>query len=273
MNKIVFIGAGNMSGAIIDGMLSAGTPPAALWATNRSEEKRAQWAAKGLNTSSDNAAAVAEASVVVLGVKPIHMNDLLASLAASIPQNALVITVAAGVPLENYEHYLPNNAICRVMPNTPCLVKTGVSGVFYSDNCSEEDRSTVTQLFRPLGLVHNCQTEAEIDLVIAAAGSAPAYFFLFMEAMIDAAVAQGLSPEDAAALVKQTALGAARMAISSPDEPAELRRKVTSPGGTTAQAIERFTSENLRGIVASAMIDCSQRAHEMAELFQLKHGE
>ncbi|MEQ3696446.1 MAG: pyrroline-5-carboxylate reductase [Pseudomonadales bacterium] len=273
MNKIVFIGAGNMSGAIIEGMLSAGVPSTTLWATNRSEDKRAQWAAQGLNTSADNLSAVAGASVVVLGVKPVHMNDLLASLAASIPENALVITVAAGVPLRNYEHFLPNNPICRVMPNTPCLVKTGVSGVFYSDNCSERDRSTVTKLFRPLGLVHTCQTEAEIDLVIAAAGSAPAYFFLFMEAMIDAAISQGLRPEDAAAMVKQTALGAARMAIGSEDEPAVLRRKVTSPGGTTAQAIARFTSENLHGIVASAMVDCSERAHEMAELFQLKHGE
>lgn len=273
MNKIVFIGAGNMSGAIIDGMLSAGTPPASLWTTNRSEDARAAWAAKGVNASADNIQAVAEADVVILGVKPVHINELLASLASHIPKDALVITVAAGVPLENYQYFLPENAICRVMPNTPCLVKTGVSGVFFSDHCGPADRETVTELFQPLGLVHHCQTEAEIDLVIAAAGSAPAYFFLFMEAMIAAAIAQGLDPSDAAAMVKQTALGAARMANDSEHEPAELRRRVTSPGGTTAQAIERFTSENLHGIVASAMVDCTERAQEMAALFKLKHGE
>ena len=273
MNKIAFIGAGNMSGAIIEGLLRSGTNPESVWATNRSSEKRAEWQQRGIHTSNDNSLALSDADVVVLGVKPMYMNDLLKELAPDIPANALVTTVAAGVPLANYEYFLPHNAICRVMPNTPCLLQTGVSGVYFNRRCSTDHEQLIEQLFAPLGLIHHCDTEAEIDLVIAAAGSAPAYFFLFMEAIIDAAVAQGMDPKTAARLVKQTALGAAKMVTESDVDPAELRRRVSSPGGTTERAIARFTSENLHGIVASAMLDCTHRASEMAELFKIDHGD
>lgn len=264
INKIVFIGAGNMSGAIIEGMIASGVSPESIHTTNRSDEKCQYWRGKGLTAHQSNIEALQDAEVVVLGVKPNMMNDLLSEISSAIPERATVISVAAGVPYNNYRHFLPTQTIVRTMPNTPCLVGTGVVGAYYGDQINEATVELIESLFNPIAMVHTCQTEDEIDLVIAAAGSAPAYFFLFIESIINAAERLGLEPEAAAKMVKQTALGAAQMAVSSTDTPQTLRRNVTSPGGTTHEAVVRFQNDGLEQMTEQAMRDCIARAKEMA---------
>jgi len=270
--KIVFIGAGNMSGAIIEGMIASGVPATSIHTTNRTEDKRTFWRQKGVNAHSSNLDALKDADVVVLGVKPNAMNELLREIAPSVPANATVLSVAAGVPYENYRHFLPSQTIIRTMPNTPCLVGKGVVGVYFGETTTDASVALVETLFSPIALIHHCKQESDIDLVIAAAGSAPAYFFLFIEHIIEGAIALGLSPADAANMVKQTALGAATMAANSSETPQQLRRNVTSPGGTTHEAITRFQADGLQRITEQAMKDCVARAKEMADQFSLNEG-
>jgi pyrroline-5-carboxylate reductase len=157
------------------------------------------------------------------------------------------------------------------MPNTPALVKTGATALHGNDNISAEQRSRAEAVLRAVGVAVWVEREALLDAVTALSGSGPAYFFLFMEAMEEAAVAMGLEPTTARLLAQQTALGAARLAIESDESPAELRRKVTSPGGTTERAIARFESGGLRSLVAEAMRAAENRAVELSS--ELEGGQ
>lgn len=269
INKIAFLGAGNMSGAIIEGMIDAGFKAEKIWATNRSAARSDYWASKGVNATSNNIEAISNAEVVILGVKPAQIDELLVDIAPHLNGDTIVISVAAGVPMSNFQRRLPHHAIVRTMPNTPCLVKQGVVGVFYGSGCDQFVETVVNEIFSPVALVHTCAQEDEIDTVIAVAGSAPAYFFLFMEGIIDAGMKMGLSAEDAAAMVTRTALGASIMASQGDIAPAQLRRNVTSPGGTTHEAITRFQNEGLADIVDKAMSDCVNRAKSMADELRL----
>lgn len=257
-----------MSSAIIHGLIAAGRPATSIIATGRDHNKLQALAnSAGVNTSTDNLAAVQEAGTVVLSVKPAQMQALCSTLKTAIQaRKPLVISVAAGIPMAAYERWLGDDiAIVRAMPNTPSLVKCGACGLFANAHCSPEQRAEATAISDAVGISLWLDDEALIDAVIATAGSAPAYFFLLMEAMIDHAQTLGLDPEQARRLTLQTALGAARLAQGSDLDVAELRRNVTSPGGTTERAIARFEKGGLRQLVATAMSDCQQRAVELAE--------
>lgn len=262
--RIAFLGAGNMAGAIIEGMLSQHYPATHITTTNRSREQQQHWQARGLHAVHCNIEAVKQADIVIVGVKPVGVNDLLNQIAPHTKEDAVVVSLAAGVPIANFEHFLPKHAIIRTMPNTPTQVQQGVTGVFANHNCTTKQTELVVNLFAPLGLVHKCRDESDIDRVIAVAGSAPAYFFLFMESMINASIAQGMNEEDAKAMTYQSALGAATMAQKSGIDAAELRRRVTSPGGTTEQAILHFQEAGLESTVKEAMDKCRSRAIDMA---------
>lgn len=266
--RMVFIGgAGNMAGAVIGGLLAGGYPAERIVATGRDEKKLADFAARtGVQVTADNAAAVADADILVLSVKPQAMQALCESIAELVSaRKPLVVTLAAGTPLAAYRRWLGEGVpIVRAMPNTPALVGEGVTGLYAGDGVSEAQRAQATRIAEAVGIAHWVEEEAGIDRVIAVSGSGPAYYFLFMESMIAAGEKLGLARADAQRLTLQTALGAAKLAAASDVDVAQLMRNVMSPGGTTERAIRRFQEGGLAQLVDQAMADCAARAAEMA---------
>lgn len=266
-SRIVFIGAGNMASAIFGGMLDSGYPAEAIVATSRSQEKRDDISQRyGIRTMQDNLAAVQEADVVILAVKPQMMRDLCLSLREAVQvRRPLVVSVAAGLDAATLDGWLGGGlALIRCMPNTPSLVGAGVSGLYANDRVSDDERQLVTELLTSVGLVEWVDQETQIEAVTAISGSGPAYFFLFMESLEAAGIELGLPAESARRLSLQTAFGAAKMARESEFDPAELRRRVTSPNGTTERAINAFEEAGLRDIVGRATQACAERARELS---------
>lgn len=265
---IAFIGTGNMARAILEGLLSDGYPASSIWATRRQADLLADLAELGVNTTSDNAAAVGESDVVVISVKPQMMRETLEELAPALQaRKPLLVSVAAGIDAVALERWAGGDlAVIRSMPNTPSLLKRGACGLFANTRVSTEQRQSADDIMSAVGITIWCDTEAGIDQVIAVSGSGPAYFFLMMEKMIEAGTALGMDADSARELTLQTALGAAEMAKQTGIEPAELRRRVTSPGGTTEQAILSFERDNLGDTVERAMTACRDRAVEMTDL-------
>lgn len=265
---IAFIGTGNMARAILEGLLSDGYPAGSIWATRRQADLLADLADQGVNTTSDNSVAVAAADIVVISVKPQMMRETLEGLAPAIQaRKPLLVSVAAGIDAAALERWAGGDlAVIRSMPNTPSLLKRGACGLFANTRVSAEQRQSADDIMSAVGITIWCDTEDGIDQVIAVSGSGPAYFFLMMEEMIEAGTALGMDPDAARELTLQTALGAAEMAKQTGIEPAELRRRVTSPGGTTEQAILSFERDNLGETVERAMTACRDRAAEMTDL-------
>ncbi|MFO7648274.1 MULTISPECIES: pyrroline-5-carboxylate reductase [Halomonas] len=266
--RVTFIGAGNMAGAIIGGMIDNGFSPSAITATSPSDAFLAPIHERyGIHTNTDNAAAVSQADVVVLAVKPQVMREVCEGMASVIQRRRpLIISVAAGLPAETLSRWLGGDLpVVRCMPNTPSLVGAGASGLFANARVSDEQRRLATELMEAVGLVEWVDDEALLEAVTAVSGSAPAYFFLMFEAMEEAGVKLGLPAETARRLAMQTAFGAAKMAMASDKPPAELKRNVMSPGGTTERAIEHLEKAGLRRTMAEAMDACAARAREMAD--------
>ena len=268
--NIAFIGAGNMTRSIIAGLISSGYPKGKITATNPSTEKLEHLkTCYGINTSTDNLTATQNADVVVLAVKPQMMASAAEPLQTVDFSGKLVISIAAGISAQRLnEMFATTLNLVRVMPNTPALVGKGMSGLFAVEHISEQDKIYAGNLLSAVGEVCWVEKESGINSVIAAAGSAPAYFFLFMEAMQTEAINQGFDEETARLLVQQAALGAAEMVVANPEtELSTLREQVTSKGGTTAEALRTFNEHNLQDIVAKAMQAAVSRAEEMESLF------
>jgi pyrroline-5-carboxylate reductase len=266
---IAFIGSGNMAAALIGGLITDGTPAERLLATDPDPARRDALAAQaGIHTLEDNAEAVARAEVVVLAVKPQVLGEVARDLAESIQQHRpLVISIAAGIRSNTLQRWLGGDvALVRSMPNTPAMLQTGATALFATPEVNETQREQAESVMRAVGLVQWVDDESLMDAVTALSGSGPAYFFLLMEAMEHAGERLGLPADTARLLTLQTALGAARMAIESSENPAELRRRVTSPGGTTEQAIRRFEEEDLEGIVMRALTAARDRSIELSRL-------
>jgi pyrroline-5-carboxylate reductase len=266
---IAFIGTGNMSYAIIGGMVKNGFNPNNIIATNRNQEKLAKVAADfKVNTTSDNNQALQDADVIVLSVKPQMMGDLCKSFQESGIDfsDKLFISVAAGLTVARLREMLGQPVkMVRCMPNTPSLLGRGVSGLFGAGETSSE-HDFVQQVFECTGIVVWVSKETQINDIIAVTGSSPAYFFLFMQSIEDKAKALGFSDEDARRLVQQTALGAAEMAVDQADISIEqLRANVTSKGGTTHAAVEHLKAQGLPQTVADAMDACIARAVQMEQ--------
>lgn len=268
--KIAFIGSGNMASSIIAGLLDSGYPANALTATAPSQQSRDRVSERfSINAISDNRAAVTQADVIVLSVKPQIMAEVLAELSDIDFSNKLLISIAAGITIPRLQSMLGQDAdFVRVMPNTPSLLGLGMSGLYAPEEISEEDKTFAGELMQAVGKICWVDSESQINAIIAAAGSSPAYFFLFMEAMQQEAIAQGFDKDTARMLVQQSAIGAAQMVAENPElELATLRQQVTSKGGTTAEAIATFNQHQLSDTVANAMQAAVKRAEEMESLF------
>jgi pyrroline-5-carboxylate reductase len=269
--KLCFIGAGNMAGAIVAGIVSKGYPAELVTVCAPSTTHRDALATRhGIISSADNIQAASEADVVVLAVKPQMMAAVCQELQQQVDfTGKLVLSIAAGVTVSRFYALLGDNLnIVRIMPNTPSLIGKGMSGLYAPQQVSQQDKDYSSQLMSAVGKVCWVSNEDGINHIIAAAGSAPAYFFLFMEAMQQEIERMGFSAEDARQLVQQTASGAAALVEASPDTPlSTLREQVTSKGGTTFAALGVFNQHQLPQIVAQAMQAAIARAQEMEKLF------
>ncbi len=265
--RLAFIGAGNMARAIIGGLVAEGYPAKLITASATRQETLDKVSAQfGIAVSTDNSALVREADVVVLAVKPQLLKTVAQELKAALDHKPLIISVAAGITTESMGEWLgADQAIVRSMPNTPSQVQAGAAGLYANAHTSAAQRQLASQILGAVGVVQWLEDESLLNPVTAVSGSGPAYFFLMMEAMIDAAVEQGLSRECASELTLQTALGAALLAKNSDVDVAELRRRVTSPKGTTEQAIKSFEEDGIRTMVSRAMKACADRSLELSE--------
>ncbi|CAI2426924.1 Pyrroline-5-carboxylate reductase [Serratia ficaria] len=269
--KITFIGAGNMARAIIAGLVAGGYPAKSISVYAPSTKNRDELAADyGIVSSGDNIACAREAEVVVLAVKPQMMADVCQPLREQIDFSAkLVLSIAAGIQVSRFYQLLGDRLnIVRIMPNTPSLVGKGMSGLYAPPQVSQQDRDYTGDLMSSVGKICWVDDENGINGVIAAAGSAPAYFFLFMEAMQKEAERMGFDSQTARDLVQQAASGAAALVEANPDTPLSiLREQVTSKGGTTAEALRVFNEQRLPETVAKAMQAAVSRAQEMEKSF------
>jgi len=264
--NLTFIGAGNMATSLIGGLVEKGYPADAITATDPQEDSRSKLAERfGVNTTADNLDACAGAEVVVLAVKPQVMKQVAEGLVSALGHRPLIISIAAGIAMDSLSRWLGDDLpIVRCMPNTPSLVQTGASGLYANSRVSEAQKQLTDEILSAVGMACWLESEAEIDAVTAVSGSGPAYYFLVMEIMERVGAELGLSPEVARQLTLQTALGAAKMAIASDVDAAELRRRVSSPGGTTQRAIETFEAGDLESLFRKAMNSAAERAREMA---------
>ncbi|HRJ51808.1 MAG TPA: pyrroline-5-carboxylate reductase [Candidatus Thiothrix moscowensis] len=264
---ITFIGAGNMARSLIVGLLQDQANVSLRVADpdqNQLDAIRRHW--PDVLATTDNQQAMLDADVVVLAVKPQVMCEVAESL-RDIAQRGrpLFVSIAAGIREEALNRWLGGNLpIVRCMPNTPALVQAGATGLFANEHTSEEQRSLAESILRAVGITLWFEEESKLDAVTAISGSGPAYFFLVMEAMQAAAEKLGLKAEDAHLLIVQTALGAARLALESNDPPAELRRKVTSKGGTTAAALQVLNDGGLVELFDQALKAAENRSRELA---------
>jgi len=265
---IGFIGAGNMATALIEGLIATGVSAARLYAADPGVEKLRSLQALGVQTTTDNKQLVQAADVVVLAVKPQVMSVVLAPLQSTfLAHPCLLISVAAGIQIASLAQWTHSGqAIVRCMPNTPALVQAGASGLFANALVSAAQQDQATAILSAVGIACWLEHEAQLDAVTALSGSGPAYFFLMMEAMQAAGESLGLPPDIARQLCLQTAFGAARLALDSDVDIAELRRRVTSPGGTTEAALNQFESDQFRAIVARALTQAAKRSEELAAL-------
>lgn len=266
--KLAFIGGGNMARALITGLLK--NSQFSIRVADPGPEARASVAALGdIRVFTDNDEAIAGADCVVFAIKPQIMGKVCRQAAPAILKyEPLVVSIAAGIECAHLSQWLDNyTRIVRVMPNTPALIGAGATGLYALANVSSADQELTSALFETIGLNVWVDKEALIDVVTSLSGSGPAYFFYMLEAMEHTAIKMGLQVNDARALARQTALGAARMALREDGELADLRKAVTSPGGTTEAALKAFAAQGLPATVATAMQAAASRAAAMAAEF------
>lgn len=264
---IAFIGAGNMASSLIGGLVAKGWQADHLFVSDPVQEQCQRLAAAyGVQACRDNNAAVAQADVLILAIKPQVMRDVLLGIQDAVNQkHPLVISIAAGIPLSAITDILGSDlAVIRCMPNTPAMVGMGATGLIANSQTSVDEKNLAQNILAAVGIALWLENENQIDAVTALSGSGPAYYFLVMEAMIAAGISLGLDAQTARTLTLQTALGAATMAQQSNVAPAELRRRVTSPGGTTEQALRCFEEGNLVPLFATAMAAAEKRSKELA---------
>ncbi len=267
---IGFIGAGNMARSLAGGLLRNGWQHQRLILSDpQGEQRQAVEKALGVTVYADNADVANRADIWVFSVKPQVFGPIATDLALIAQRRKpLIISIAAGVRTADIERWLGGNLpIVRVMPNTPALIGSGASGLFANARVDAAQRDMAESILRAVGVTVWVDAEQGIDAVTALSGSGPAYFFLVMEALIDAAVDAGLTVEQARLLTLETAVGAAKMALEGEEGPAVLRQRVTSPGGTTEAAVKVMEDAGIRGIFNQAIAAAARRARELGDLF------
>jgi pyrroline-5-carboxylate reductase len=263
--RIAFIGGGNMARSLVGGLIARGAAPAKLAVSEPQAALREALArAFGIPTHADNRAAVNGADLVVLAVKPQAMRSVCEGL-AGIDTDTIVVSIAAGITCDQIARWLRHGgAIVRCMPNTPALLGAGATGLHATPATRPDQREAAAAVLASVGLCVWIEDEACMDAVTALSGSGPAYVFLLAEAMQEAGVAMGLPAEAATVLTRQTLLGAARMLDESGEPASTLRERVTSPGGTTQAALERFEADGFRAIVRRALAAAQARGAELS---------
>jgi pyrroline-5-carboxylate reductase len=267
---LAFIGGGNMTGSLVGGLITDGWKAARLHVADPDPQQAERLTRRfSVATTANNREAVENVDTVVLAVKPQVIRTVAEELAPVIRQrHMLVISIAAGIRESSLRDWLGKDiAIVRAMPNTPALVQSGATALYANAAVSEEQRNLAESILRAVGLAIWVDDEAMMDAVTALSGSGPAYFFLLMEALTSAGSKLGLPEDTARLLTLQTAFGAAKMALESVDDAAQLRRRVTSPGGTTECAIGEFEKNNFEGIVLQALQAAAERSRELATEF------
>lgn len=267
--RIVFIGAGNMAQALLSGLRQQ-SASMALHAVDPSDSVREQVnRSNGVACSpsiSEAGTQLQEADAIVLAVKPQVMSVVLEELRPIIGARQLVISIAAGIPIEHIVAGLhPEQPVVRAMPNTPALINAGISGLYASKQVNDHQVSLAERTLRAAGEIIWLETENLMDAVTAVSGSGPAYFFYLLEAMTEGGTAAGLAPETALKLALSTGAGATAMALQSEASPATLRQRVTSPGGTTQAALDRLDKGHFKATVVSAIEKATLRGRELAQ--------
>jgi pyrroline-5-carboxylate reductase len=268
MDTVGFIGGGNMAEALIKGVIAAKVcPPENIIVSDiRTERLELLQKQYKVRTAADNTALARSVDVLVLSVKPQNMVDVLDDIKGSVNPDTLVISIAAGIKTKMIASALDNVGIIRVMPNTPALIGQGAAALYATDRAKPMLRKA-QRIFEAVGVAVFVDDESLIDAVTAVSGSGPAYFFLLMEEMAKAAAELGLSEDVAKKLVLQTAKGAALLAAERDKEgetPPQLRKKVTSPGGTTEAAMKVFTDGGFGPLVTAALKRARDRSVELS---------
>jgi pyrroline-5-carboxylate reductase len=268
-SKIAFIGGGNMARSLIGGMIATGISNQDISVSEPKADLREKLNEDfGVSASEDNASAVMGADVVVLAVKPQVLQEVVTPLGNLIAETRpLLISVAAGVTSSSIERWVGGRpALIRVMPNTPALIGAGISALYANSNVSDDHRALAEKIVTAVGKTIWIEEESLMDAVTAVSGSGPAYFFYVMQAIHDAAVREGLDAKTARLLSLETALGAARLAVESTEDPGTLQKQVTSPGGTTEAAIRVLNDSGVGDALQRAVSAARARGGELAKL-------
>lgn len=267
MNKTIgFIGSGNMAKAMIGGIVNSKLVPSnKINVSDLNQDTLNKVNAEfNVNTSTDSRDVVEKSDIVIVAVKPNVYDSVLDSVKDLI-NNKIIVTIAAGKTIESIENIIGNNKkIVRTMPNTPALVNEGMSALCKNKNISNDELDTVKSIFDSFGK-SEVVSENMIDAVIGVSGSAPAYVFMFIEAMADAAVSAGMSRPQAYKFASQAVMGSAKMVLESGKHPGELKDMVCSPGGTTIEAVKTLEEKGLRNAVIKAMENCIKKSQEMSK--------
>ena len=267
--RLGLIGGGNMARSLVGGLIKSGIAPESMIVSDPDDSIRRALAEDfSIQTCADNTDAARVADILVLAVKPQVMRCAVEDIAESLLQRQpLVVSIAAGIPIASIESWAGSPlALIRVMPNTPALTGNGASGMYANHRVSKSQRVQAQKIMEAIGIAVWVDEESLIDTVTAVSGSGPAYFFYLMDAMVKAAQEGGLNPETSRQLTLQTALGAAQLALASNESPTELRRRVTSPGGTTQAAVEILDKNGCEEILIRAVHAARERSIELAKL-------
>lgn len=268
-SRLAILGAGNMGEALVGGLLHAGAmTPAQLVITDpRADRLELMQQQYGIETVASNAVAVANADVVMFAVKPQILDRVAAEIAKPLPSGALVISIAAGVPIATIAGQLrPGTRIVRVMPNTCVTVGAGATGIAAGPDATDEDVKKARAIFEAVGSVVQVE-ESLLDAVTALSGSGPAYVMLIIEALSDAGVRVGLPRYQAQSLAAQTVLGSARLLIETGAHPGVLKDQVTSPGGTAIAGLHTLEEGGLRTTLINAVVAATERSRELGKMF------
>jgi pyrroline-5-carboxylate reductase len=262
--KIGFIGAGNMAGAIIGGILSKGiAKPSEIAVYDISEQKRVEFKKSGVTVLNSIAETSAFADTIFLSVKPQNYEEVLAALSGCIDSSKLLVSIAAGISTAYIKDRIGFDCkVVRVMPNTPLLLGAGATAICLCPPVTKEEFTRVKGIFEAGGIVE-VLPEEQMNAVISVNGSSPAYVYLFAKAVIDSAVRQGIDAQAAKSLICKALEGSARMLLESGKEPAELIKMVSSPGGTTLKALEALDEHGFESAIDDAMLRCTKRAEEL----------
>lgn len=265
--KIGFIGGGNMATSLISGLISSGHPADLLWVSDSNQEALNTLSNLQVHVSTDNNVVAATADVIVLAVKPQILHVVAKQIAPTLQNsNALLVSIAAGISQQSLAKWLGCDcAIVRCMPNMPALVQTGATALHANSKVSDEQKNLAENILRAVGIALWVNQESELDAVTAVSGSGPAYFLLLMEAMEQTALELGLDQNTARLLIQQTALGTAKITLSSEQTVKQLRQRVASPGGTTQYALQTLEAGQFVQLLAKALHAARDRSVELSK--------